>query len=227
MDDLISRLSEIRSEYNCFDENEEPYYRALSEAIKILSRREDRDNISRQAAIDAISHHGEIENDYTDLYHDGYCDGVYDAVDVLKDLPSAQQCMTATSNTMMSDTVKIPVMDGTIERLPTADVMDDLIKRQDAITAYCEHECGIKGMTRENCGATDCGTIFDDIPSAQPEVLAHGEGELSAQPEIIRCKDCKYMTEHYDVDGNAPYWTCSEWDSGTDYDGFCSYGERR
>ena len=36
-DDLISRLSEIRSEYNCFDENEEPYYRALSEAIKILS----------------------------------------------------------------------------------------------------------------------------------------------------------------------------------------------
>lgn len=45
--------------------------------------------------------------------------------------------------------------------------MDDLIKRQDAITAYCEHECGIKGMTRENCGATDCGTIFDDIPSAQ------------------------------------------------------------
>ena len=47
--------------------------------------------------------------------------------------------------------------------------MDDLIKRQDAITAYCEHECGIKGMTRENCGATDCGTIFDDIPSAQPD----------------------------------------------------------
>lgn len=45
--------------------------------------------------------------------------------------------------------------------------MNDLIKRQDAITAYCEHECGIKGMTRENCGATDCGTIFDDIPSAQ------------------------------------------------------------
>lgn len=45
--------------------------------------------------------------------------------------------------------------------------MSDLISRRDAITAYCEHECGIKGMTRENCGATDCGTIFDDIPSAQ------------------------------------------------------------
>lgn len=39
MDDLISRLSEIRSRYNCFDEAEEPYYRALSEAIKMLSER--------------------------------------------------------------------------------------------------------------------------------------------------------------------------------------------
>lgn len=45
--------------------------------------------------------------------------------------------------------------------------------------------------------------------------------------EVVRCKDCKYITEHYDVDGNVPYWTCSEWDSGTDYDGFCSYGERQ
>lgn len=45
--------------------------------------------------------------------------------------------------------------------------------------------------------------------------------------ELVRCKDCKYMTEHYDTDGNAPYWTCSEWDSGTDYDGFCHYAERR
>lgn len=37
MNDLISRLSEIRSNYNCFDETEEPYYRALSEAIQLAS----------------------------------------------------------------------------------------------------------------------------------------------------------------------------------------------
>ena len=37
MDDLISRLSEIRSSYNCMDETEEPYYRALSEAIRLAS----------------------------------------------------------------------------------------------------------------------------------------------------------------------------------------------
>ena len=39
MDDLISKLSEIRSNYDCFNESEEPYYRALSEAIKKLSER--------------------------------------------------------------------------------------------------------------------------------------------------------------------------------------------
>ena len=54
MDDLISKLSEIRSDYNCFSADEEPYYRALSEAIKILSQRADGDTISRQAAIDDI-----------------------------------------------------------------------------------------------------------------------------------------------------------------------------
>ena len=54
MDDLISKLSEIRSKYNCLDEAEEPYYRALSEAIKKLSEQADGDTISRQAAIDAV-----------------------------------------------------------------------------------------------------------------------------------------------------------------------------
>lgn len=54
MDDLISRLSEIRSKYNCFDENEEPYYRALSETIRVLSQRADGDTISRAEAIDEM-----------------------------------------------------------------------------------------------------------------------------------------------------------------------------
>ena len=45
--------------------------------------------------------------------------------------------------------------------------------------------------------------------------------------DLVRCKDCQYMTEHYDTDGNVPYWTCSEWDGGTDYDGYCHFGERR
>ena len=36
MDDLISRLSELRSQYNCFDESERDAYHTLSEAIEAL-----------------------------------------------------------------------------------------------------------------------------------------------------------------------------------------------
>lgn len=49
----------------------------------------------------------------------------------------------------------------------------------------------------------------------------------SAEPEIIRCKDCEWCEEHYDTDGNAPYWICKNWDGGTDADGFCHEAERR
>lgn len=38
----IERLSELRSNYNCFDEKEEPYYRALSNAIQALRDKADR-----------------------------------------------------------------------------------------------------------------------------------------------------------------------------------------
>lgn len=32
----IKKLSELKSNYNCFDEKDEPYYRALSDAIEVL-----------------------------------------------------------------------------------------------------------------------------------------------------------------------------------------------
>lgn len=74
MDDLISKLSKIRSKYNCFDETEEPYYRALSTAIKKLSEQADGDTISRQEAIRIAS---------------GYCHPANIAKELAK-LPSAQ-----------------------------------------------------------------------------------------------------------------------------------------
>ena len=85
--------------------------------------------------------------------------------------------------------------------------MEDLISRQDAIEAV---------QNRHMMLNKEKVLLINDL-----------EKLPSAQPEIVRCKDCKYMTEHYDTDGNVPYWTCSEWDSGTDYDGFCHYAERR
>lgn len=54
---------------------------------------------------------------------------------------------------------------------------------------------------------------------------ADHECEYDFMP-IVRCKDCHHCSEHYDRDG-YPYWICDEWDSGTDADGFCHYGERR
>lgn len=47
--------------------------------------------------------------------------GVYGYDWQVDELPPAGQIMTATSNTVVSDTVQIPVMDGTTERLPSAE----------------------------------------------------------------------------------------------------------
>lgn len=91
--------------------------------------------------------------------------------------------------------------------------MNDLISRQAAIDALKRDEAYDEDIPNRADGVRDAIITIMGLPSAQPE--------------IIRCKDCKYMTEHYDTDGNAPYWICSEWDSGTDYDGFCHYAERR
>lgn len=92
--------------------------------------------------------------------------------------------------------------------------MSDLINRQAAINE-------IEGLPKYFDKTDTLCLDYADVLAVLSEHLP------SAEPEIIRCKDCKYMTEHYDTDGNVPYWTCSEWDSGTDYDGFCHYAERR
>ena len=97
MDDLISRLSEIRSKYNCFDETEEPYYRALSTAIKKLSEQADGDTISRQAAIDAIDvlcqeHRYKIpgKRETYSQYNEAWQDALDRAEGAIGNLPSAQ-----------------------------------------------------------------------------------------------------------------------------------------
>ena len=45
--------------------------------------------------------------------------------------------------------------------------------------------------------------------------------------EVVRCKDCKWSVEHYDTDGNVPYWVCKNWYDETDANGFCYDAERR
>ena len=66
-DDLISRLSELRCQHNCFDENERDAYHTLSEAIKVLSDVPDTnvgDIISRQAAINMLIRESQADGAY-------------------------------------------------------------------------------------------------------------------------------------------------------------------
>ena len=90
--------------------------------------------------------------------------------------------------------------------------MSDLISRQAAIDALCNYYCG---------GHQDCKYY----PNC--ENLKTIEQLPSAQPDIIRCKDCKHHWTHGCMD-SMPIERC---DLGqTFYDAevdFCSLAERR
>ena len=88
--------------------------------------------------------------------------------------------------------------------------MEDLINRQAAIKAICEDSTWL-----ESQGCTDIWMaerkqrdvdILSDLPSAQPE--------------IIRCKDCKHRYIKNDV------WTCP-FGLPSGPDGYCSWAERK
>lgn len=104
-----------------------------------------------------------------------------------------------------------------------------IIYEEDAIKAIWDALYDYKGEYDERssygvlCNAEE---KLMALQPAQPEVLAHGEGELSAQPEIIRCKDCKHY-KAYDYTG---YLSCHLVVGRTvrrDSDDFCSRAERR
>ena len=92
--------------------------------------------------------------------------------------------------------------------------MDDLISRQAAIDALCRR-CDLAADDDEPC-TEKCNDIkmLEKLPSAQPE--------------IIRCKDCQYQSkgqnecETWNLCGYRPW----QYTPTTD-EHFCSYAERR
>lgn len=78
------------------------------------------------------------------------------------------------------------------------------------------------------CGYTSGVTEALDMAIEALQFVKHFDllKEYQSLQEVVRCKDCRHCSEYYDKDG-YPYWICDEWDSGTDVDGFCYYGERR
>ena len=88
--------------------------------------------------------------------------------------------------------------------------MDDLISRQTAIDALHMHLMYRMG-TDSNKKRLD--EWINNLPSTQPE--------------IIRCKDCKYCDRGIDEDGNL-FLKCLGWVyGGTQEEDFCSHAERR
>lgn len=87
--------------------------------------------------------------------------------------------------------------------------MNDLISRQDAVTQ----------LSHNKIGDDDCDVIIQrDIETIKQLP--------SAEPQIIRCKDCK----HRDKFGCCKHW--EGWAQGdmpiaTDDNDFCSYAEQR
>ena len=138
------------------------------------------DTISRKATIDAM------EN--VDWYHinkDGQLvhganskedEPLYKAKDVyavLNTMPSAQPEKRTEERTethacdLISRQAAIDALDKRFDSIPMEQTTEILLLRKD----------------------------LRALPSAQPEVLARGEGELIAQPEIVLCKDCKHWKD--------------------------------
>jgi len=49
---------------------------------------------------------------------------------------------------------------------------------------------------------------------------------LSAQPDIIRCKDCKWSDWYNSVDGNIYCYCMETGEAGRTADDYCSYAEK-
>ena len=152
------------------------------------------DLISRQAAID------EIDEWIKAFRENGHKESAADACliqDGIIQLPSVDAVEVAQPNLQ-----------------PTCNqVATDLISRQAAIDAIVNtvSEIGLHDNSEvARYGATfrqhEIIDIIEGVPSVQPEVLAHGEGELSAQPEPEEfewCHDCK----EYDREAHC----CHRW----------------
>ena len=100
--------------------------------------------------------------------------------------------------------------------------MSDLIERQAAIDAVCMEWCNVK---HQDCKhpfddekddyywCDGCETVLRTLPDLPP-----------AQPEIIRCKECKFYTE---MRTDLMTGICSLACRHLGNDGFCSEAERR
>lgn len=93
--------------------------------------------------------------------------------------------------------------------------MSDLISRQDAIDA----------VERAKTARTEDGEIFCAKINAQMNIQLLP----SAEPEVVRCKDCKRKNAIIEIgigSGKRIEVLCGVFNIITQSDDFCSYGDR-
>lgn len=87
--------------------------------------------------------------------------------------------------------------------------MNDPIERQLAKEAYCKKFCHPGVLCPDSGFCREVDEAFDPVPSAQPE--------------IVRCKECI----HWHRKNDLPYCDRIDYGYGYEPDDFCSRAERR
>lgn len=106
-----------------------------------------------------------------------------------------------------ADSDHLDAFDMAIEALsaqPEIKTDGDTISRQDAIDAI-NHELRC-GAVIDQCGLETAHDLIEELPSAQPEVLACGNGELDAQPE----RKGEWIPFNPDHEGFTRIYECSK-----------------
>ena len=168
--DLISRLSDLRSQYNLFDEAEQGAYHTLTEAIAVLngvneSGNQVKDLISRQQTVNAL-----CDNcDHMQAVCPHYPCKQYTKIE---QLPSAHPTQPNTPNTLKAL---------------------DCISRKDAvdiINGYAEQFNGYIGTPNDS-------EVYAYARGLLLSIERNISALPSAQSEIVRCEECEHKMECY------------------------------
>ena len=182
------------------------------------------DTIYRQMAIDAILHltnQDSVRGQYEFVKKHGlektWSGGIVDAIDAVIAVPPAQPDLQPTCNQLATDTIsRQAAIDALAEQMPQPFTPDGSHPADEGIF-----------MAQEIYA--DCIETLKLLPSAEPDLSGYSDllwknayerGKRDAQPEVIRCKDCK----HIDEDGVCQN---SKGLAIQDDDDYCSYAERR
>lgn len=96
--------------------------------------------------------------------------------------------------------------------------MDDLISRQRTLKALKDNviEMGGDDFTEKGVHENDIDAIINKLPSAQPEIIRCKDCRYAKMTHTGECKYCTYLADNFGID-DAVYF------EGNDY---CSHAER-